>query len=109
MTRRFVKKPLEIEAFRFGFDATPKWFFGEGIEIVETKDDYYCLVRTLEGTMRGDIGDYIIKGIKGEMYPCKSDVFLESYDEVPCAYVAKVSHPVDVHIWNQPANIVECP
>lgn len=82
MTRRFIKKPLEIEAFRFGLDTIPKWFFGEGIEIVETKDDYYCLVHTLEGTMRGEIGDYILKGIKGEIYPCREDIFNLTYEEV---------------------------
>ncbi len=108
MNTRFVKKPIEVDAFRFGFDTTPKWFFGEGIEIVETKDDYYCLVRTLEGTMRGEIGDYIIKGIKGEMYPCKADIFLASYDPVPCAYVAKVGAPFDAKVWSQPGNIIPC-
>lgn len=33
--------------------------------------------------MRGEIGDYIIKGIQGELYPCKPDIFLKTYEEVP--------------------------
>lgn len=39
-------------------------------------------IDTLEGTMRVDYGDYIIKGVKGEFYPCKSDIFLATYEEV---------------------------
>lgn len=39
-------------------------------------------IDTLEGTMRVDYGDYIIKGIQGELYPCKPDIFLATYEEV---------------------------
>lgn len=39
-------------------------------------------IDTLEGTMRVDYGDYIIKGIQGEFYPCKPDIFLATYEEV---------------------------
>ena len=42
----------------------------------------YAAIRTLEGTMRADIGDWIIKGVKGEIYPCKPDIFTATYDEV---------------------------
>lgn len=106
MSRKFIKKPLEIEAFRFEFDDVPEWFTGDGVEIVESKEDFYCLIRTLEGTMRGEIGDYIIKGIKGEIYPCKADVFNLTYEEVPCAYVAKSGVPFDEKIWEQPGTII---
>lgn len=37
-------------------------------------------IDTLEGTMRGDVGDYIITGVQGERYPCKPDIFLATYD-----------------------------
>lgn len=37
-------------------------------------------INTLEGTMRADVGDYIITGVKGERYPCKPDIFLATYD-----------------------------
>jgi hypothetical protein len=37
---------------------------------------------TLEGTMRADIGDYIIRGVEGEFYPCKPDIFKLTYEEV---------------------------
>jgi len=39
-------------------------------------------VETLEGVMRGDKGDYLIIGINGELYPCKPDIFEQTYDEV---------------------------
>lgn len=39
-------------------------------------------IDTLEGTMRADYGDYIIKGVQGELYPCKPDIFLATYEEV---------------------------
>ena len=41
-----------------------------------------CKIATLEGVMNGDHGDYIICGIKGEIYPCKPDIFEESYEEI---------------------------
>ena len=108
MNRRFVKKPIEIEAFRFGFDVIPEWFSGEGVEIVESKDDYYSLIRTLEGTMRANIGDFIIKGIKGEIYPCNDQIFWASYEEVNCHYVANVGAPFNPEIWNERRTIVPC-
>ena len=40
------------------------------------------LIHTLEGTMRADIGDWIIKGVKGEFYPCKPDIFDATYEAV---------------------------
>jgi hypothetical protein len=39
-------------------------------------------IHTLEGTMRGDIGDWIITGVNGEQYPCKPDVFEKTYEKV---------------------------
>ncbi len=43
----------------------------------------FYMIQTLEGAMRADIGDYIIRGIKGEIYPCKEDIFNLTYEEVP--------------------------
>ena len=40
------------------------------------------LIETLEGTMRAEVGDWIITGVKGERYPCKPDIFAATYDEV---------------------------
>ena len=59
---RYRKLPVEIEA--------------EG-PVSESQD-----IATLEGTMRADVGDYIITGIKGERYPCKPDIFTATYEAV---------------------------
>lgn len=45
------------------------------------KREGFC-IETLEGNMKAKIGDYIIKGINGEFYPCKSDIFDKTYEEV---------------------------
>lgn len=42
----------------------------------------YISIDTLEGRMRADIGDWVIKGVKGELYPCKPDIFTATYDPV---------------------------
>ena len=42
----------------------------------------YIIIKTLEGDMRADIGDYIIKGVSGEFYPCKPDIFEKTYEEL---------------------------
>lgn len=39
-------------------------------------------IDTLEGTMKGKKGDYLIVGVRGEMYPCDAEIFEETYDEV---------------------------
>lgn len=46
------------------------------------KTDEEMLIETLEGTMKADKGDYIILGVKGEPYPCKPDIFAETYEKV---------------------------
>lgn len=42
----------------------------------------FILIPTLEGIMRANAGDYVIKGLKGEFYPCKSDIFEKSYEVI---------------------------
>lgn len=42
----------------------------------------HLVIKTLEGDHRADIGDYIIQGVKGELYPCKPDIFEMTYEEV---------------------------
>ena len=44
--------------------------------------DEYLIIHTLEGDMRADFGDFIIRGIKGELYPCKPDIFEATYEKV---------------------------
>lgn len=81
---KYRKKPVVIEAFRFQIDKSmPDWFNEKRItnEII-TYDDGTCDIKTLEGTMKANKGDYIIQGVNGEIYPCKPDIFEKTYEEV---------------------------
>lgn len=57
-------------------------------EIILYMDDYnitgkgYAEISKLEGTMRAEIGDYIIRGVQGEFYPCKPDIFEKTYEKI---------------------------
>ena len=81
---KYRKKPVVIEAVRFMIDDTlPDWFMDRVTSnAIITHSDGTCDIKTLEGTMRADYGDYIILGIKGEVYPCKPDIFINTYEEV---------------------------
>lgn len=80
---KFRKKPVVIEAVQLTLDSNHKelarwcggiWFdFGTQCGI---------LIRTLEGEMRAELMDWIIKGVKGEFYPCKPDIFEATYEAV---------------------------
>lgn len=79
--RKYRKKPVVIEAIRFTtVEALKKAFPDISIHKKTKVEKIY--VQTLEGKMEISEGDYIIKGIKGEYYPCKPDVFRESYERV---------------------------
>jgi hypothetical protein len=88
---QYRKKPVVIEAFKYGTDARPDWFMDKvtSNEIVtfvgiglRDPSEYYCEIKTLEGTMQCNCGDYIIKGVQGEIYPCKPDIFEATYEKV---------------------------
>ena len=83
--KKYRKKPVIIEAMQFdGSDSSGygilRWV-GAGSRTWE-RDNHHIMIPTLEGIMRADVGDYIIKGIQGEFYPCKPDIFAASYDEL---------------------------
>ena len=96
MIKKYIKKPLEIEAIQLKEDNIIEVFdFLDGANYKETKsseelEDFnqrmlkqgYIEIVTLEGIMKVSFGDYIIKGVKGEFYPCKSDIFQATYEEV---------------------------
>ena len=83
---------MEIEAFKFYCESMPDWFLDQmsdnTIMIFNcdynryTKEEAYCTIETLEGKMTGNGGDYIIKGVNGEIYPCKPDIFHKTYEKV---------------------------
>ncbi len=87
---KFRKRPVEIEAvqltpetFREVIASVPLDQFGAGGQHDDGR--VYVSIRTLEGTMRADEGDWIIRGVQGELYPCKPDIFAATYEPVtPC-------------------------
>lgn len=81
MIKRYRKKPVTIEAVQWT---------GENISEIcdfthKEKSDIFCIghlcIETLEGVHLASIGDYIIKGVKGEFYPCKPDIFAQTYED----------------------------
>ena len=83
---KFRKKPVVIEAVLWdGKPETANAFLGESFGVDWTYSGVGSLaimIPTLEGNMRGEVGDWIIKGVKGEFYPCKPDIFEASYEAV---------------------------
>jgi hypothetical protein len=81
MIRKYVKKPVVIEAIQYdGFNIGQiNDFVGSFFKEPVNKSPY---IETLEGNMIMTKGDYIIKGLRGEFYPCKPDIFEDSYEEV---------------------------
>lgn len=81
---KYVKKPIVVEAFQFGVDEEPEWFVDEdGIHVV-FHDDYpnCCKIITLGGVMEAWTGDMIVKGVHGDFYSYKKDIFDATYDLV---------------------------
>jgi hypothetical protein len=77
---RFRKKPVEIEAVRWegnNLSEIQRFYKPDGILIGDQ-----IAIHTLEGRMLANTGDWIIKGVKGEFYPIKNDIFLETYESV---------------------------
>lgn len=83
---RFRKKPVVIEAYQYTQqrhgNGRPDWFQDRVTSnTIVTHEDHF-IVRTLEGEMRGDLNDWCILGVKGEVYPCKPDIFAATYEAV---------------------------
>lgn len=101
---RYRKKPVVIDAIQYrardglgNFADWPAWAkdalkhrTDDGLVVARTDPagrtitnlGHSLCVETLEGVMRVDDGDWIIKGVKGELYPCKPDIFAATYEEV---------------------------
>ena len=80
----YVKKPIPIEAHQIFVDNADELSKWASANIIKRPDGTISgmMVFTLEGSMTGSIGDYIIKGVRGEFYFCKKNIFEETYDEV---------------------------
>ncbi len=88
---KFRKKPVIIEAFEVHPDdghtrqLPPRWLIEAMTSSppqVDISPDGGLDVVTLEGVMHANVGDFIIQGVKGELYPCKPDIFAATYEPV---------------------------
>lgn len=78
----FVKKPIVIEAEQWTNKGNSlERILAIGCPLVFAADGSPDLIiRTLEGEMRATVNDWIIRGVKGEFYPCKPDIFEATYE-----------------------------
>ena len=77
---KYRKKPVVIEAVKFNNSADIHEFCGTKVR--EPVGETYLEIETLEGVMKANLGDWIIKGVNGEFYPCKPDIFEKTYEPV---------------------------
>lgn len=92
MIMKYKKKPVVIEAFRLNERGLIEedWFWDAVTKNDIITHDFgkhyeypaWCEIKTLEGTMVAKTGDYIIRGVNGEIYPCKPDIFEKTYEAV---------------------------
>lgn len=83
---KYRKKPVEVEAVRF---EKPYWKVTEFCPSLRMQGRgltgrriAFGIISTLEGDMRAELGDWIIRGVQGEFYPCKPDIFEQTYEAV---------------------------
>jgi len=88
---KFRKKPVVIEAMQFtgtfpNYDKISEWSNNTIHANTSCEPNTMAVAKifipTLEGEMCADLGDWIIRGVKGEFYPCKPDIFEQTYEKV---------------------------
>lgn len=85
---KYRKKPIVVDAFRFGVDNVPEWCEDAVLQgWYPVRDEhgkqlFGVMINTLEGVMAAYSGDYIVKGVNGEIYPVKADIFEKTYERV---------------------------
>lgn len=84
---KFRKKPVVIEAIQWhGFTDGPNYIPKPAMDFLGEESGVLCnehgnlVIKTLEGDMTVSTGDWIIRGVKGELYPCKPDIFEATYE-----------------------------
>ena len=89
MVNKYRKKPIVVEAIQYTDDevdtliAIKNFLTNQDLRVSYRNPDHPVIkIETLEGVMEASIGDYIIKGVSGEFYPCKPDIFKMTYDLV---------------------------
>jgi hypothetical protein len=77
---RFKPKSIVVEAFQFGVDTPPLWYF-ENAEKVHLYDDF-CIINTSSGNVRCNQGDYIIQSVNKEIFSCSELVFQKTFESI---------------------------
>lgn len=87
--KKYRKKPVEVEVWLFNrenLETAESWVrkYSDKMTLFSQYggEKIWIEIKTLEGVMKASEGDYIIKGINGELYPCKPDIFIKTYEEV---------------------------
>ena len=82
MDTYYMKKPVVVSSFQLGYQDMPLWFQEaiadnkvNNIDAFLASANETIKIKTLEGIMTAQKGDWIIRGVKGEIYPCKDDIF----------------------------------
>lgn len=91
---KYIKKPVAIEAIQV-VDTKPETItmiskFMGGCCTEDSGEGFFILIETLEGTMRAGIEDWIIKGVNGEFYPCKPDIFEKTYTKFEESHIGRM-------------------
>ena len=88
MGKLFIKKPIPVEVMKFigsNWRDIEIWsdetVYVRGTKLPDFQKEMEMTVATLEGQVRAKVGDYIIRGVRGEYYPCEKSIFEETYDE----------------------------
>lgn len=103
----YRKKPVEIEARQWlGTNADEMHAF-IGAAMSWHPIDKSLRIHTAEGIMLANGGDWIIKGIKGEFYPCKPDIFQATYD--PVDLLSELPEDTSKGPWHTPGHSFPCP
>lgn len=86
MGKQYRKKPVVIEAVQFKdgkfIGDVPTWIEKAALAGELYRQGQSIFIEALEGNMEAKSGDYIIQGVKGELYPCKPDIFKATYEEI---------------------------
>ena len=82
MVEKYVKRPVVIEAVQWTGKNISEICKFTGMDVAHLLIGGELYIATLEGTMKANDGDYIIRGVNGEYYPCKPDIFEATYQRV---------------------------
>lgn len=119
LAERWRKKPVVIDAVRCGgriaWRDIAEWCGGTVLKSANGRSNVGIIIPTLEGDMHADAGDWIIRGVQGEFYSCKPDIFAATYERASDAWLARLTDDDVVeaaaeamlqrHDWGRPAAV----